>query len=81
VKVERKYSEFNPAIITLESQEELDIISDLVALAAGSGFPSEVEKTLYDLKHELARNGANLDYAYINPLDSKISVKVVDDED
>jgi len=77
MKVER--NGFNPIIITLESQGELDIISDLVSLASGSGFPSEVEEMLDDLKDELVWQGANPDYTYINLLDSKISVK--DEED
>jgi len=51
MKVEQKEAEFEPVVITLESQEEVDIIADLLAIAANNSLCMEDE----DMK-ELARN-------------------------
>lgn len=34
MKVERKEAKFEPVVITLESQEEVDALADIIALAA-----------------------------------------------
>lgn len=49
MKVEKKGPEFRPVVITLETQEELDVLHALVALGGG-GY---ADRFLYKLYNEL----------------------------
>lgn len=65
MKIERKEVEFAPIVLTIESQMELDILSELVSLAEGvCGIPEEVENIVSELSEYLLNEGASPQFKY-----------------
>lgn len=48
MKIERKEAKFEPVIITLESQEEVDILKDLVGHIVNGGVARNFTSQIYD---------------------------------
>ena len=48
MKIERAESKFEPVVITLESQEDVDILKDLVGRIVNSGAGRNFTSTIYD---------------------------------
>lgn len=76
MKVERKEAKFEPITLTIESQVELDVISELVALADFvRGTPAEVECIVSKLSEDLLNVGASNEYKYFCDFESRLVAK------
>lgn len=76
MKIEKKEPDFEPIILAIESQMELDVISELVALARGTPcVPENVDEFVSELSDELGRMGADPRYRYFCGLESALRAK------
>lgn len=81
MKVKQDKKVFTPVTIVLESQEELDLMSDLAELVIGTAVPSHLSEAFSNLCSGLSECGASLNYTYISGSMSSIQVAEVSDED
>lgn len=75
MKIEKKEPAFEPITITIESQMELDLLSDLFALVSGELNDEQMNGLVYDINTLLCEVGANTDYTYIDGLNTEVIVK------
>lgn len=54
MKIEKAESKFEPVVITLESQEEVDILKDLTGRIINSGVGRNFTSTVYEKLDELS---------------------------
>lgn len=76
MKIECKEPDFEPIILTIESQMELDVLSDFAAMGREvEGTPDEVSLFLSKLADGLDREGADPSYKYFCGFESKLQPK------
>lgn len=76
MKVERKEADFAPIVLTIESQMELDILSELVSLGEGSSEDhKDANQFLASLTKGLLYEGASTEFHYFCHRESKLVAK------
>lgn len=76
MKVERKDQGFKPVVITLETQEELELASDLFFVLPTERLQNEELRGVFDsLAVELAAMTGNYSFTYIDHVKTKIVMK------
>jgi hypothetical protein len=58
MKFERKDADFRPVVITLESQEEVDVLHALLAMAGG-GYANDFSYRLYEKLDAISLSAPN----------------------
>lgn len=76
MKVERKDQGFQPVVITLETREELQLVSDLFSILNTGRLQNEELRKVFDSTTiELAKMTGNFSFTYIDQLESEIVIK------
>lgn len=75
MKIEQKDKGFNPITLTIESQEELDLLSDLFSLVSGKLGHARLNDAVYSVGDVLVELGANTNYTYIDGWRMKVVLK------
>lgn len=76
MKVERKDEGFRPVVITLETREELQLVSDLFSILQTSSLEDEeLGKVFSAIAIRLAEMTGNFSYTYIDHVKSEIVMK------
>lgn len=66
MKVEQKDGGFSPITLTIKSQKEVDLFTDLVCLASSKINDSELNKTLREVALFFINVGTSDSYTYID---------------
>lgn len=66
MKVEQKDGGFSPIVLTIESQEELDLLSDLFCLVSDRLGHTQLNDAAHSVGLALFDLGANTSYTYID---------------
>lgn len=76
MKVERKDQGFKPVVITLETQEELQLVSDLFSILPKDRLQNEALRRVFDsMADELTKMTGNYSFTYIDNFKSDIVMK------
>lgn len=75
MKVECKEVKFTPIVLTIESQMELDVLSELVSLVGTYRIPQDVQDFASELTDRLLDMGATSGYVYFCDEGSRLVAK------